>query len=279
MRRRNLFGYSSGQAKGRKYRAPGLVQSKKQKRIRKMIRKARLYRPGALKGGVPTFNPRRSKNLFGFGGSSRPKIPKWAVKKVKELGRAGELDEFNHWRSYRPDEEQRELERIYYAAYRGKNPRKGTMSKKRKRRKKRNRRPRKGVMPPALRKYWAKKRRQKNKRRKQRNRRRGRRNPPRTVMRRYRRGTLRSSSGRTVTSPTQARAILLSELRRAGYDVAPKPNRRRRKSRNRKRRNQTATEMTLRIPGTVTPQQQRTLGRFLARQTGRRVVFNPKRRR
>ena len=64
MRRRNLFGYSSTQARGRKYRAPGLVQSKGQKRVRKMIRKARLYRPGALKGGVPSFgNAHRRRNL------------------------------------------------------------------------------------------------------------------------------------------------------------------------------------------------------------------------
>jgi hypothetical protein len=42
------------------------------------------------------------------------------------------------------------------------------------------------------------------------------RNPPSTVMSRFRRGTLRSSSGQTVRKESQAKAILLSELRREG---------------------------------------------------------------
>lgn len=48
-----------------------------------------------------------------------------------------------------------------------------------------------------------------------------------SAMRRRKRGTLKSSSGRTVTSRKQAIAIGLSEARRAGAKV---PRRRRKKS-------------------------------------------------
>ena len=140
------------------------------------------------------------------------------------------------------------------------------MSKK-KSKKKRNRRPRKGVMPPALRKYWAKKRAAKAK-----NRRRKKKNPgyhrASSVMRRFRRKTLRSRSGRKVRSKRMAKAILLSKLRAEGYQIAPKKNKRRH------RRNPPRPKArSLRIPGTVTPKQRRAIGRFLARATGRRIVY------
>jgi hypothetical protein len=180
----------------------------------------------------------------------------------------------------------------------GKNP----MSKK-KAKKKRNR-PRRGVMPPALKAYWAKKRKKKK------------------------------------TRPLKrAKAILLSELRRAGYAIVSKPNRRRRKKANprngvnlyavyeripgmgrewhqvneveaksgaaairatraedskrgnkppsgtkykalttpnRRRRKKANPRKkmprSIRIPGTVTPKQKKAIGRFLARATGLRVV-------
>lgn len=86
---------------------------------------------------------------------------------------------------------------------------------------------RKGKMPAGLKKYWAKKPAQKRARR-----RKAKKNPPyhpRTVMKRFRKGKLRSRSGRKVTSPSQAKAILLNELRASGYDIAPKPNPRRRR--------------------------------------------------
>jgi hypothetical protein len=49
-RQRNLFGFSSVQARGRKYRAPGLIQTEKQRRIAGMIRKHR--GSGSKKGSV-----------------------------------------------------------------------------------------------------------------------------------------------------------------------------------------------------------------------------------
>jgi hypothetical protein len=58
--RRNRYSSAQARASGRKYRAPGLIQSKRQKRVARAIRRARLYRPGALRGETPTFgNPRR----------------------------------------------------------------------------------------------------------------------------------------------------------------------------------------------------------------------------
>jgi hypothetical protein len=131
------------------------------------------------------------------------------------------------------------------------------MSKKKKAKKKRNR-PRKGVMPPALKAYWAKKRAKKNsRRRKKKNTRR----PRKSAYRRRRPNKRRPLK--------QAKAILLSELRRAGYAIAPKPNRRRRKKANPRKK----VPRSIRIPGTVTPKQRKAIGRFLARATGKRIVY------
>ncbi|MGE0814001.1 MAG: DUF6496 domain-containing protein [Vicinamibacterales bacterium] len=47
-----------------------------------------------------------------------------------------------------------------------------------------------------------------------------------SAMRRRKKGTLRSSSGRKVTSRSQAIAIGLSEAREKGADVPPAPSRR-----------------------------------------------------
>ena len=49
-RKKNIFGFSSTQAPKGKYRAPGLIQTKRQRRVARAIRRARLYRPGALTG-------------------------------------------------------------------------------------------------------------------------------------------------------------------------------------------------------------------------------------
>jgi Family of unknown function (DUF6496) len=46
----------------------------------------------------------------------------------------------------------------------------------------------------------------------------------RTVMREYKQGALKSSSGRKVRSRTQAVAIALSEARRAGARIPKKKN-------------------------------------------------------
>jgi hypothetical protein len=142
------------------------------------------------------------------------------------------------------------------------------MSTKKKARKKRNRRPRKGVMPPALRKYWAKKRAQKNSRRRKKKNSRSRPfiGPGGKV---WHSGKRRKKAKRT-RPLKQAKAILLSELRRAGYAIAPKPNRRRRRKPNRRKR---ANPRSFRVPGTVTPKQRKAIGRFLARATGKRIVY------
>ena len=55
------------------------------------------------------------------------------------------------------------------------------------------------------------------------------------VMRERKRGTLRSSSGRKVTSRKQAIAIGLSEARRAGAKVPKKPGSRKKASAGRRR--------------------------------------------
>ncbi len=52
-----------------------------------------------------------------------------------------------------------------------------------------------------------------------------------SAMRRRKRGTLKSSSGQTVRSRTQAIAIGLSEARAKGADVPPPPSRRAAKKR------------------------------------------------
>jgi len=134
------------------------------------------------------------------------------------------------------------------------------MSKKKKTKKKRNR-PRKGVMPLALKAYWAKKRAQKqnSRRRKKKN---TRRRPRKTANRR------RPNRKRPLK---QAKAILLNELRKAGYAIAPKPNRRRRRKANRRKKQN--PPRSIRIPGTVTTKQRKAIGRFLARATGRRIVY------
>lgn len=105
------------------------------------------------------------------------------------------------------------------------NPGASKMSKK-----KRKRKSGKGKLNPGLRRWMAKQRAKKSRRR------RARRNPPykpKTVMKRFRRGTLRSSSGRKVRSEAQARGVLLSELRSMGYHIAPRPNPKRKKKHSR----------------------------------------------
>ena len=136
------------------------------------------------------------------------------------------------------------------------------MSKKKKARKKRNRRPRKGVMPAALKAYWAKKRAAKNRKKKN-----SRRRP---AKRKANRRRTRSRSRRNAR-PRKAASVLLSELRQAGYAIAPKANRRRRRRKANRRKK--ANPRSIRIPGTVTPKQRRAIGRFLARATGKRIVY------
>jgi hypothetical protein len=184
------------------------------------------------------------------------------------------------------------------------------MTKKKKARKKRNR-PRKGVMPPALRKYWAKKRAKKNSRKKnavdsigKAERRRRKSAMRHRWTKELRRQTKRSKKemrasmrawgkkgkypettqewfnprrrrpNRKRTRPLKrAKSMLLSELRKAGYAIAPKANRRRRRKANRRRKAKRNPPRSIRIPGTVTTKQRRAIGRFLARSTGRRIVY------
>lgn len=58
----------------------------------------------------------------------------------------------------------------------------------------------------------------------------------RAVMRRKKKGTLKSSSGRKVTSRKQAIAIGLSEAREKGAKVPPAPKKKTAAGRSRKRR-------------------------------------------
>ena len=54
MKRRNLFGFQSARAPKGKYRAPGMIQTERQRRVARLARRARLYRPGALTGTRPS---------------------------------------------------------------------------------------------------------------------------------------------------------------------------------------------------------------------------------
>lgn len=124
-------------------------------------------------------------------------------------------------------------------------------------------RKRKGL-PAGLCRYMAAQRKKKRARK-------AKRNPPGTVMKRFRRHTLRSSSGRLVRRKPVARTILLSELRRAGYAVAPKKNP------SRKRRGKRSTRKPIRnlsMPGTFNKKQVSALKRLVHRLTGQRVVVN-----
>lgn len=134
------------------------------------------------------------------------------------------------------------------------------MSKKKKAKKKRHR-PRKGVQPAGLKAYWAKKRAKKNSQRRTKKKNTRRRRPPKPTRNRR----------RNARPLKRAKAILLNELRKAGYAFAPKPNRRRRRKPN--RRKQQNPQRSVRIPGTLTTAQRKAIGRALARATGKRIVY------